>query len=101
MSCPGGCRMNVTEVLQAEGGRSTVTTGYTSSYSVTRDGKVIGFVQAKLDNWRLVWTLYQRTGDKITNKPLLNLAKLLEPLGNVDLAPTEIDRPELFFRSVK
>jgi hypothetical protein len=94
--------MTVAEVLKAESGKSTVTAGYTSGYSLKRDAKVIGFVQARIDQWRLIWSVFTPGADgSINGKSSTNLTKLVEPLGSVDLTPTEIENPDAFFRSVK
>jgi hypothetical protein len=93
--------MTAAEVLKSEATKSTVTTGYVSGYSVQRSGKVVGFVQARLENWRLVWSVYSRTdGGKLTNKSSNNLVKLLAEFGDVDLMPTEIVKPDLFFQTL-
>jgi len=91
--------MTAAEVLKSEATKSTVTTGYVSGYSLKRSGKVIGFVQARLENWRLVWSVYSPAGgEKLTNKSSNNLLKLLADFGEVDLVPTEIVKPDLFFQ---
>jgi hypothetical protein len=93
--------MTVTDVLKSEAGKSTVTTGYVSSYSMQRDGRVIAYVQARLENWRLVWSIYSTdpTG-RLTSKSAVSLSKLLADFGAVDLTPTDVAKPEMFFQTL-
>lgn len=91
--------MTVADVLKAMSTASTVTSGHVASYEVRHGDIVVGFVEAQVKEWKLIWTVHSPAkGGEVTSKSGINIQRLLAEFGEVDLTPSQETDAERFFR---
>ena len=91
--------MKVDEVLKVMAVGSTVSAGRVAAYAILRAGKVIGYVEANLKSWKLIWTAsWYSNGAVIASKSATELPELMADFGDIDLLPTQAPDRDEFFR---
>jgi hypothetical protein len=96
--------MTISEVLRQVSGKTTDTSGHVASYAVRSGGKVVAYLESRLDagsrtvaNWRVQWTAHFRDGANINSETTTDLKQLLANFPDADLQPTSLAKPAEFF----
>lgn len=94
--------MTIDETIADALGKSSIRAGIAARYAVRRDSRFFGYLEAHLDthastvpsDWVIVWKLsWQGDHGRINEKSSDDLEALLQPFGNVDMAPAMASVP--------